>query len=304
VFVAGRFAKVNGQPRTGLAEVDAVSGATVPGFTATAGKGQIRTLATGGSWLYLGGSFTQLGGLPRVGIARVDATTGATDPAFDLRLARRDRGLVKVEQLAVSGDGTRLAAVGAFDSAAGQRRTQLVVADAGGAPTVSGWSTDAYAGRCNTLYDSYLRGVDFAPDGTWIAVSATGGLSGPTRMCDSAARFDVTGAGNHAPAWVNRTGGNTLWSVAVTGSAVYVGGHMQWVDNPKGHKSKGPGAVPRPGIAALDPATGRALAWNPTHSRGVGVGVLVACPAGLLVGSDTDAIGGEYHGRIGLLPMP
>ncbi|MER7277212.1 PKD domain containing protein [Dactylosporangium sp. NPDC000244] len=303
VFVAGRFAKVNGQPRTGLAEVNAVTGATVPGFAATAGKGQIRTLATAGSWLYIGGSFTQLGGLPRVALARVDAATGTTDAAFDLRLARRDRGLVKVEEVAVSADGARVAAVGAFDSAAGQKRTQLVVADAGAAPAVSGWSTDAYTGRCNTLYDSYLRGVDFAPDGTWIVVSATGGMSGPTRMCDSAARFDVAGSGNHQPVWVNRTGGNTLWSVAVTDAAVYVGGHMQWMDNPKGHKSKGPGAVERSGIAALDPATGAALPWNPSHSRGVGVGVLVTCPAGLLVGSDTDRIGGEYHGRIGLLPM-
>ncbi|WP_432969176.1 delta-60 repeat domain-containing protein [Dactylosporangium sp. CA-233914] len=302
VFVAGRFAKVNGQARAGLVELDAVTGATMPGFAAGAGKGQIRTLAANGGWLYVGGSFTAIGGQQRTALARLDAATGAADPAFDLGLARRDRGLVKVEEVAVSNDGTRLAAVGAFDSAAGQRRTQLVVADLGAAPRVSDWSTDAYAGQCKTLYDSYLRGVDFAPDGSWLAVAATGGMSGPTRMCDSAARFNLAGTGDHRPVWVNRTGGNTLWSVAVTGTAVYVGGHQQWMDNPQGHKSKGPGAVSRPGIAALDPATGAALAWNPTHSRGVGVGVLVTCPAGLLVGSDTDRIGGEYHGRIGLLP--
>ncbi|MFI5909889.1 PKD domain containing protein [Dactylosporangium sp. NPDC051541] len=299
VFVAGKFAKVNGVARSGLVKLDATTGATVAGFTATAGKGQIRTLAAGGSWLYLGGTFTQLGGLPRVGLARVDASTGTTDPAFDLRLARRNRGLVKVEQLAVSTGS--LAFVGAFDTVSGQPRPQLAVADVVNA-RVTDWSSDAYTGRCNTLYDSYLRGVDIAPDGTWLAVAATGGMSGPTRMCDSAARFDLTGAGNHKPVWVNRTGGNTLWSVAISGTAVYVGGHMQWMDNPKGHKSRGPGAVPRSGIAALDPATGAALPWNPGHSRGVGVGVLVTCPAGLLVGSDTDQIGGEYHGRLGLLP--
>ncbi|MER7008095.1 PKD domain containing protein [Dactylosporangium sp. NPDC000555] len=303
VFVAGRFAHVNGVPRTGLAELDAVTGATVPGFTATTGKGQIRTLAAVGPWLYVGGTFTSFAGTPRVGLARVDAVTGALDPAFDLRLARADRGKVKVEAVAVSNDGARLAAVGAFNSASGRRRDQLVVADtAGAAPAVSDWFTDAYAGRCKTLYDSYLRGVDFAPDGSWLAVAATGGMSGPQRMCDSAARFDLTGTGNHRPVWVNRTGGNTLWSVAVTNDAVYVGGHQQWMDNPAGHKKAGPGAVYRPGIAALDPVTGAALPWNPTHSRGVGVGVLVTCQAGLLVGSDTDQLGRAYHGRIGLLP--
>ncbi|MGI5240567.1 delta-60 repeat domain-containing protein [Dactylosporangium sp. CA-139066] len=303
VFVAGRFAHVNGRARTGLAELDAVTGQTVDGFTATAGKGQIRALAAAGPWLYAGGSFTTIGGQPRAGLARLDAATGAVDPGFDLRLARADRGTVKVEAIAVTADATRLAAVGAFDAAAGQRRAQLVVAGLGGpAPGVAAWSTDAYAAKCKTLYDSYLRGVDFAPDGTWLAVAATGGMSGAQRMCDSVARFDLAGGGNHRPAWVNRTGGNTLWSVAVTPAAVYVGGHQQWMDNPNGHKSAGPGAVARPGIAALDPATGAALPWNPTHSRGIGVGVLVTCPAGLLVGSDTDRLGREYHGRIGLLP--
>ncbi|MEV8514158.1 hypothetical protein [Dactylosporangium sp. NPDC051484] len=37
--------------------------------------------------------------------------------------------------------------------------------------------------------------------------------------------------------------------------------------------------------------TGAALPWNPTRSPGVGVGVLVTCPAGLLVGSGTDQFG-------------
>ncbi|MEV6930625.1 PKD domain containing protein [Dactylosporangium sp. NPDC051485] len=303
VYVAGKFARVNGTARPGLAELDVATGALVPGFDAKAGKGQIRALVAAGSWVYAGGTFTSIGGARRTGLARLDAATGAADPAFDLRLANANHDKVKVEALAVTNDGARLAAVGAFDTASGQRRPQLLVAGVGGtAPALDAWSTDAYAARCKTLYDSYLRGVDFAPDGTWLAVAATGGMSGATRMCDSVARFDLNGPGNHAPAWVNRTGGNTLWSVAVTGAAVYVGGHQQWMDNPAGHKSAGPGAVYRPGIAALNPRTGAALPWNPTHSRGVGVGVLVTSPAGLLVGSDTDQLGRTYHGRIGLLP--
>jgi hypothetical protein len=48
--------------------------------------------------------------------------------------------------------------------------------------------------------------------------------------------------------------------------------------------------------------TGRALAWNPTRTRGIGARALVSSPAGLLVGSDTDQLGREYHGRIGMFP--
>ncbi|MFF5225076.1 PKD domain containing protein [Dactylosporangium sp. NPDC000521] len=303
VYAAGTFTKVNGDAWPGLAQLDLGTGRRVVEFTTTAGPGQIRTMTSSGEWLYTGGTFTTIGGQRRAGLARLSASTGAADSGFDLRLARRDGGTVKVESVAVTQDGTRLAAVGAFDTAAGMPRAQLLLADVGGpAATLSGWSTDAYTRKCKTLYDSYLRGVDFAPDGSYLAVAATGGMAGPTLMCDSVARFDVAGTGVHRPVWVNRTGGNTLWSVAVTDAAVYVGGHQQWMDNPRGRKNAGPGAVSRPGIAAVDPVSGKALPWNPTHSRGVGVEVLVTCPAGLLVGSDTDQLGGTYHGRIGLLP--
>ncbi|MFD0594168.1 hypothetical protein ACFQZ4_18245 [Catellatospora coxensis] len=67
-------------------------------------------------------------------------------------------------------------------------------------------------------------------------------------------------------------------------------------------ESAGPGAVERPGVAAINPVTGMALPWNPTRSRGVGVRAFAIAPQGLLVGSDTDELGREYHGRIGLFP--
>ena len=121
-------------------------------------------------------------------------------------------------------------------------------------------------------------------------------------MCDTAARFETAGTGLHRPTWVNHTGGNTLFVVDVTGPAVYVGGHQQWLDNPYGQKTAGPGAVYRPGIGAIDPVRGTALAWNPTHSRGVGVQALLSTPAGLVVGSDTVQMGHEYHARLGMLP--
>ena len=156
---------------------------------------------------------------------------------------------------------------------------------------------------CHKSYKTYVRAVDFAPDSSYFVVVTTGAHPGPQRMCDSAARFDLSGNGLHGPTWVNHTGGDSLTAVSVTGAAVYVGGHQRWMNNPYGNNSPGQGAVDRPGVAALDPGSGFVLPWNPGRSRGKGVRALIATSAGLFIGSDTDRLGNEYHGRFGLFPL-
>jgi hypothetical protein len=170
---------------------------------------------------------------------------------------------------------------------------------------LANWYTDAYKPACLEGFDTYLRQVKFSPDGAYFVVAATGRASAPNKLCDSAARFETAGTGRHNPTWVQRTGGDSLYAVAVTGTVVYLGGHQRYFDNPYGSDTKGPGpgAVSRPGIGAVNPATGRALPWNPTRARGVGVRVFVVVPQGLLVGSDTDQLGREYHGRVGMFPL-
>ena len=59
----------------------------------------------------------------------------------------------------------------------------------------------------------------------------------------------------------------------------------------------------RVGIGAVSPTTGKALAWNPTRARGVGRARVPGHPGGLIVGSDTDQLGHEYHGRLGMFPV-
>ena len=216
-------------------------------------------------------------------------------------MAAPDFRYTKVVGLALNPAGNRLVALGVIESAGGVRRAQLVMADTG-TGRVADWYTDAYDNECWSGFDTYLRAVDFSPAGDYFVVVSTGRYSAPDRMCDTAARFETAGTGLHRPTWVNHTGGNTLFVVDVTGPAVYVGGHQQWLDNPYGQKTAGPGAVYRPGIGAIDPVRGTALAWNPTHSRGVGVQALLSTPAGLVVGSDTVQMGHEYHARLGMFP--
>ncbi|MDY7089506.1 MAG: delta-60 repeat domain-containing protein [Actinomycetota bacterium] len=305
VYAGGAFKTVNGAAQRGLAKLT-LGGQRVSAFTARIGWGDVRALQARGSRLYAAGTFQAINGVNRAGLARLNADTGAVDTSFDARLSAPGLTRTRVEHFDISPDGRKLVAIGALLRASGHDRTQIAMFDVAG-PTarLSNWYTDAYKPQCMKGFDTYLRQVKFSPDGSYIVVAATGRASSPDRLCDSAARFEVGGTGRRNPTWVQRTGGDSLYAVAVTGAAVYLGGHQRYFDNPYGTDAKGPGpgAVSRPGIGAVSSSTGRALSWNPTRKRGVGVRVFVALPQGLLVGSDTDELGKEYHGRIGLFPM-
>ncbi|GIG60994.1 hypothetical protein Lfu02_53660 [Longispora fulva] len=305
VFAGGEFRQVNGSARHGLAKVR-LDGWLDAGFRTAIddSAGLVRALASRGDRLYVAGDFATIGGVSRRALARLDAATGGVDPDFDLALTR-PAGKVWVQSMTVSADGGVLVFDGTFTAVSGQDRYQLAVARTGGARAeVAAWSTDAVAASpCNPDYDTYLRGVDVSADGSYFVVVASGHAAGPDLICNSAVRFDTDGGAGREPVWVNHTGGNTLLSVAVTDAAVYVGGHQQWLDNPYGNKYAGRGAVSRPGIGAIDARTGEALAWNPTKDRGVGTEALLAFDGGLLVGSDTEHLGREYHARLGIFPL-
>ncbi|MEV7009645.1 hypothetical protein [Streptosporangium sp. NPDC051022] len=298
----------------GLVRLRLSDGSPVPGFGARVRGGTVTTLAVQGSRLYAGGDFTGIGGARRTALARLDARTGAADPGFAIEPDRSRGRRVRVHAMALSGD--RLAVGGDFTTLGGLSRPQLGLVDTGGssgngeggggtAPAkVADWRTATYAARCRDVFPGYIRGLDFAPDGSYFAVVTTGGPEGPDKPCDSAARFETRARGEVRPTWVNHTGGDSLYAVAVTGAAVYVGGHQRWLDNPYGRDSAGPGAVARPGIGAIDPRTGKALKWNPTRERGIGVKAFLAHHGGLLVGSDTTRLGHEYHARVGMFPLP
>ncbi|WP_018653345.1 hypothetical protein [Actinomadura flavalba] len=305
VYAGGTFKNV-GSVKTGtLTRLKVAGGAPVAAFKPAVNY-RVNTIVLRGSRLYAGGSFTLAGGAASSGLSRLNATTGAADKSFAFTVAKPRKGALKVYRMAVDAKDTKLVVNGTFTEVNKKRRYQIAMIDTGsGTAKLSTWATERYATSCNLdAFDTYMRGMDFSPDGKYFVVVTTGGGYGTSQLCDSAARWETarTGSGQK-PTWVNWTGGDTLLSTSVTGAAVYVGGHQRWLNNPYGRDFAGPGAVSRPGIAAIDPATGKALSWNPTRTLGHGVEALVATPKGLLVGSDTDQLGKEYHGRIGMFPL-
>lgn len=306
VFVGGSFTRVNGERQRGLTRLD-LDGQRSAGFAdATLDDGLVYTLDVHGGQVYAGGSFTRVNGVPRVGLARLDGADGTLDPELDLPVSREFRGTLRVQEMALSPTGSRLVINGTFLEVDGHSRPQIAMIDTASRPArVTPWATDLYTADCaHSSVETYMRQMDFAPDGSYFAVVTTGGPSGGPGLCKSTTRWETDDDPQATPTWVNYTGGDSLYSVAVTGPAVYVGGHQRWLDNRHGDNFAGPDAVSREGIGAIHPVSGRALPWNPGRSRGHGVQALVPTPQGLFVGSDTETLAGEYRARLGMFPLP
>jgi len=304
VFVGGAFTNVNGATVNRLTKLNTADGQRVTAFSANA-SGMVRDLELRGGRLFVGGSFGTIKGQSRGRLAVVNETSGNVDPNLDLPFTgTHNGGSTNVFKLDVNPAGTRLVAIGNFTDVAGVARRQVAMLDvaAGGPATVANWETSRYADACAGAFDTYMRDVDISPDGSYFVIVTTGAYRA-NLLCDTAARWETNATGvSLQPTWVSYTGGDTMWSVGVTGTAVYVGGHQRWHNNPFRSNNPGAGAVPREGIAALDPVNGLPFTWNPGRTRGVGVFALYSTTQGLWVGSDTEQLGGEFHARLGMFP--
>ena len=300
LYIGGAFAHVNGVTRRGIMKYDLINNQIDPTFAPT-GMRTVSDLVIANGVVIAAGNFTKK-------IMALDPVTGADTGRINVTVA----GVVwtgdetRVQYIAVSPDGTRLVATGNFATVNGQSRRQAFMLNLGATATLSTWHAPRFDVNCaaSGARDVSAQGVDFSPDGSYFVVVSTGGPTGTNGICDAAARFETANVSSTVqPTWINWTGGDTLYSVAVTGPAVYVGGHQRWLDNPFGRDSAGAGAVSRPGIGAIDPVTGKALPWNPTKSRFHGTMALFATPQGLWVGSDGTMFGREEHAGIGFAPL-
>lgn len=296
---------MNGIKRRKVVKIDAVTGAVVTQFKA-AGDLKVMDVALANNRLYVSGQFEEINGVTRPGLAAVDLTTGAVDQNVNIPFTTPIKGPMNVRNIDVTPDGSRLVAIGNFKFANGQDRFQIAVVDLTTSPaTLANWQTNRFKDSCNSVFNTYMRDLDISPDGSYFVVTTTGSYAGgPPKLCDSVSRWELTQTGSALnPSWVDYAGGDTTTAVEITGGVVYTGGHQRWVNNPYKGDAAGPGTYPVEGLAALAPDNGVPFTWNPTRERGYGVTAFVPTATGLWVGSDTDILHGEFHGRIGFFPL-
>jgi hypothetical protein len=299
IYVAGQFKSVNGVAGGYLVKLDPVTGQKITAFNASP-AGMVYDLELQGNTLYAAGTFTKMRNIVRTNFAALDATTGKAT-ALDIPFTTPATGTLRVMRIDASPDGRSLVAIGNFTQVGGLYRPNIVRLDLTTDPvTVSPWFTDMYRyGQCSSSYDTYIRDVDWSPDGSYFVTVATGAYGAPPKLCDAAARWESTvPAGTATPTWVDYTGGDSLTAVGITGAAVYVGGHERWANNATAADKKGIGAVDRKGITALDPVSGTALSWNPGRDRGLAVWRITPTAQGLYILNDSLNFDDEYHPRL------
>ncbi|MCA1844908.1 MAG: PKD domain containing protein, partial [Actinobacteria bacterium] len=283
IFVGGSFGQLNGAAVDKLVKLDGRTGALDPAFHLTL-RSPVKDVAVSGAKVYVAGGFTSVNNQNRAGLAAVDAATGALDASLDVPFTdSRQGGTGRVETIAVSADGRTLVAGGNFLTASGQHRAQIAMVDLSASPArLADWQTDRYDNECSEPgFDSQMRDIDMSPDGSYFVAVTTGGYD-RFGLCDAAARWETSARGTGLqPTWWDRSGGDSYTSVVVAGAAIYVGGHIRWLNNnrPDGTFTDavpGLGAVPREGIAALDPENGLPLSWNPGRDRGEGTWAMVS----------------------------
>jgi len=295
LYAGGVFNNVRGCSQCDrLAMLDPATGAAVATFGPRP-NAAVLSLAQAGNTLFVGGTFATVAGRRRIRLAAVDATTGRVGG-----MTLHANGAVR--DLAVNPGGTTLYLAGAFTSVGGTIRYNFASV-AVASRTLTAWNPNIHASGW---------GVALSPNGaTAFMTTADGNESVCNAGHESVIAMSATGSGTPSVLWHNGGAPGCVYNsgdinaVEATASAVYIGGHLTNLCTVRNmsYTTPCPGALTvREHVAALDPATGVPLSWNPGATGTRGVLVIRALVAGLGVGGDFQRTNGVLHSGFALFP--
>lgn len=307
LYIGGTMGSFDGTPVNRLVKYDLVNQRVDTTFHFPMQVSRVSDLQLVGGRLFVAGTWEG-------GLVAVDPDTGAVTGYFDNTQVSggNTQWSTRAYRFAVNPAQTRMVVIGSFTQVGTQSRAEAAMLNLGAtSASVSAWHSARFDQACNGSR-WYTRDVDWTPDGTGFVIDGSGGdqPTGSTLLCDSVSMWRPVDAGSQQPVWVNESGGGTFYSVAATNRAIFVGGHFLWLNNELGNNAAGSGSVNAHGLGAVDPATGRALSWNPwkTTVGGLGAYDLYFTDRGLWVGDfepylGTGPNGHELHEGLGLLPF-
>ncbi len=325
LYVAGGFSTFAPAPgaagvtRRGVAAISASTGALLP-FNARVCSGGggcgVNDVEFVDGTVWLGGPFTHVAGQAITALAFVDPVTGApTGARLPISGVITSTTATKVAQIAVNPQRTQAVMIGNFTSVGGQTHKEVAVLDitsAGGA-TIDPWNDPKNLNASNSsncsAKDTWARGVDWDPTGTFFDIAASGGggfdaFGAAGALCDAFSRFRSDGNPNTPfPLVVNVTGFDSMFTVVNTGDIAYTGGHNKSLNHAvyiNGVKVKAT-QENHYGIGAIDvnPAGagyGRAItSFNNSTATGRGQGWASALStgAGVYIGGDAQVVGSD-----------
>jgi len=325
LYVAGSFSMTAPAPgaagvaRRGVAAINASDG-SLKSFNAkvcTGGGGcVVNDVEYVNGMVWLGGRFTYLAGNAVTALAFVSPTTGAlTGTQLGVSGVVTPNVATKVAQIAINPQRSQAVMIGNFSSVGGTTHKEVAVLNVtgtGGA-TINSWNdpTNLNASNstnCNSL-DTWARGVDWDPTGTFFDIAASGGggfdaFGAHGALCDAFSRFKSDGNANTLhPLIVNVTGYDSLFTVVDTGDVAYTGGHNKYLDYAvyiNGVRVKASQQT-HYGIGAIDVKAGDAnyghaiLSFNNSSATGRGQGwaASLSTGAGVYIGGDAQDVGSD-----------
>ncbi|MEO9326141.1 PKD domain-containing protein [Nocardioides sp. C4-1] len=316
LYVGGNFGTVNGVSRKGIARLDLTTGAPVESFTANT-NGKVAELAATNTTVYAGGRFDLVGNVPRRALAAVDGATGDVLPGFvnDITGGIGTNGELTVQRLVLSRDQSRLLVVHTGRQVNGVDHYGAFLVNTRTAKVLPFsspiWQDNLqFVGGIQRIY-----GAAISPDGSYFVVTSGSGGDRPP-INDTVIAFPMDGGAGTQPLWISRLF-DSVYSVAISEKAIYVGGHFAWNESPTSPQpwpglddvgygtgqglsgyGLGDAVVNREHIGALNPVDGTALDWNPGSNSFEGNKAMELTPRGLLTGGDATTQGGYNGGRI------
>lgn len=208
-YLGGVFTLVGGMARNDIARLNA-DGTLDLTWNPNATSNSVNAIAVSGTDVYVGGNFTMIGGQSRNNIAKLSTGTGLADTMWN------PNATDIVHALAVS--GSDLYVGGDFNGAnsiGGQARNRVAKLSTTTGLAEAGWSANASGGANNgsaralavsgpdLFVGGYFDTFDGVSRGQVAKVSTTGGVVDPN--------------------W-DEPAGDTVFALAVLGTAVFVGG--------------------------------------------------------------------------------